>query len=98
MKNIILFNFLLILGACSMTNSNNSINNSSDLKSIPLEDFFKNPEKSSFQLSPEGGFISYMKPWVEGNRRMNIFVKSMTEDTEIQLTKEKDRGLYGYFW
>ena len=39
-----------------------------------------------------------MKPWEEGNRRMNIFVKSMSQNTEIQLTKEKDRSIYGYFW
>ena len=76
-----------------MNNSKLSTCSTAKVPSIPLEDFFRNPEKSSFQLSPEGGFISYMKPWEEGNRRMNIFVKSMSEDTEIQLTKEKDRSI-----
>ena len=65
---------------------------------IPLEDFFRNPEMSSFQLSPNGDYISYMKPWEEGNRRMNIYIKSMSSDNETQLTHEKDRGVYGYFW
>ena len=36
-----------------------------------LEDF-KNPEKSSFKISPDGLFIAYMKPWEDGNRMMNI--------------------------
>ena len=42
------------------------------LKIIPLKDFFKNPEMSSFQLSPDGKHISYMKPWEKGNRMMNV--------------------------
>lgn len=77
---------------------NNTLIRENDLPNIPLEDFFKNPEKSGFQLSPEGNYISYMKPWEEGNRRMNIYVKSMSSNDEFQLTYEKDRGIYGYFW
>ena len=100
MKKYLLLTALIILKGCTMSNLETKSNNKivSKVPEIPLEDFFRNPEKSSFQLSPEGGFISYMKPWEEGNRRMNIFVKSMSEDTEIQLTKEKDRSIYGYFW
>jgi len=30
-------------------------------KQIPLEDFFKNPEKSGYQISPDGKY-----PWHEG--------------------------------
>ena len=41
---------------------------------IPMEDFFRNPEKSSFNISPNGLLIAYMKPWEEGNRMMNIYV------------------------
>ena len=98
MKNIILFNLLLILGACSMNNSNLSTCSKEKVPSIPMEDFFRNPEMSSFQLSPEGNHISYMKPWVDGNRRMNIFVKNMLTNKETRLTSETDRSIYGYFW
>ncbi len=100
MKKILLFIALIILKGCSMNNVESGSNNKILTKPpiIPLEDFFKNPEMSGFQLSPEGGYISYMKPWEEGNRRMNIFVKSMSQNTEVQLTKEKDRSIYGYFW
>ena len=38
---------------------------------IPMEDFFKNPEKSSFQISPDGNYVAYMKPW---EKRMNVHV------------------------
>ena len=78
------------------------MNNFSEIKMevplIPMEDFFKNPEKSSFKISPKGSYISYMKPWDEGNRRMNIFIKSLDTNKEIRLTSEKDRSIYGYFW
>ena len=39
-----------------------------------------------------------MKPWEEGNRRMNIYIKSFDSENETQLTHETDRGIYGYFW
>ena len=27
---------------------------------IPMEDFFRNPEKSSFQISPSGDHVAFM--------------------------------------
>ena len=65
---------------------------------IPLEDFFKNPVMSSFQLSPNGDYISYMKPWKEGNRMMNVYVKPINSDKEMRITNASKRSLYGYFW
>ncbi|MAV64830.1 MAG: S9 family peptidase [Candidatus Marinimicrobia bacterium] len=65
---------------------------------IPLEDFFKNPEMSSFQLSPDGKNISYMKPWKEGDRMMNVYVRPINSDTEVRITSASKRSLYGYFW
>ena len=87
--------FLLFTGGCTLNNSNNSHN---QLPNIPLEDFFRNPEMSSFQLSPNGKYISYMKPWEDGNRMMNVYVKSIDLDDEIRITKADKRSLYGYFW
>ena len=91
----ILFLFLLFTGGCTLNNFNNSHN---QLPNIPLEDFFRNPEMSSFQLSPSGKYISYMKPWEDGNRMMNVYVKSIDSDDEIRITKADKRSLYGYFW
>ena len=68
------------------------------IKKIPLEDFFRNPEKSSFQLSPNGEYISYMKPWKEGNRMMNVYVKPINSNKEVRITQASNRSLYGYFW
>tara|TARA_Y100000996_G_scaffold184170_1_gene144015 strand:+ start:659 stop:2557 length:1899 start_codon:yes stop_codon:yes gene_type:complete len=88
--------FLLIIlfftGGYSMSSATNSIN------TIPLEDFFKNPEMSSFQLSPNGKHISYMKPWEDGDRMMNVYVKEINSEKEIRITSASERSLYGYFW
>ena len=65
------------------------------VKQIPLEDFFKNPEKSSYQISPDGNYYSYMAPY---EKRMNIFVQERGTDKAIQLTAETDRSVAGYFW
>lgn len=62
---------------------------------IALEDFFKNPEKSGYKLSPKGDKYSYMAPF---ERRMNIFVQEVGSDSTIQLTFAKDRDIAGYFW
>tara|TARA_B100000029_G_scaffold514091_1_gene615628 strand:+ start:1914 stop:3734 length:1821 start_codon:yes stop_codon:yes gene_type:complete len=62
---------------------------------IPMEDFFRNPEKSSFRISPSGDRIAYMKPW---KTRMNVFVLDMKNDKETRLTSSEDRGVYGFTW
>ena len=62
---------------------------------IPTEDFFRNPDKSSFQISPDGKHISYMKPW---EKRMNVHVVDVETNNEIRLTSSKERGVYGYLW
>ncbi len=64
-------------------------------KQIPLEDFFKNPEKNSYQISPDGKYYSFMAPY---ENRMNIFVQERGSDKIIQLTEETDRSVAGYFW
>ena len=64
-------------------------------KQIPLEDFFKNPEKSSYQISPNGSFYSYMAPY---KNRMNIFIQKIGDYSATQLTFEEKRDISGYFW
>ena len=70
MKKIIILIVTIILGGCAM--NVNSKNITEKVPQIPMEDFFRSPEKSSFQLSPKGAYISYMKPWEEGNRTLRF--------------------------
>lgn len=62
---------------------------------IPLKDFFKNPEKSRYQISPDGKYFSFMAPY---ESRMNIFVQEIGQDSAKRLTSETDRDVAGYFW
>ena len=64
-------------------------------KQIPLENFFKNPEKSSYQISPDGSFYSFMAPY---KNRMNIFIQKIGDSSATQLTFEEARDITGYFW
>ncbi len=60
-----------------------------------VEDFFRNPEKSRYQLSPDGTHFAYMGPY---ERRRNIFVQKIGEDKATRITDETDRDIAGYFW
>jgi dipeptidyl aminopeptidase/acylaminoacyl peptidase len=63
--------------------------------SVPLEDFFRNPEKTSYKLSPNGAFFSYMAPY---ESRMNLFIQKVDADSSIRITSETDRDIAGYLW
>ncbi len=71
------------------------ITTSAQVNEIPLEDFFRNPEKSGYQISPDGKYFSFLAPY---ENRMNIFVQKIGKDKAEQLTFETDRDIAGYFW
>ena len=60
-----------------------------------IEDFFKNPTETGYQLSPDGKYLSFLAPY---KKRMNIFVKKIGGKKVTQITFEKDRNVGGYFW
>jgi dipeptidyl aminopeptidase/acylaminoacyl peptidase len=64
-------------------------------KRIPLRDFFKNPEQSRFQVSPDGKKLSFMQPY---QNRMNVFVQPRTGGPAVRVTGETERDVAAYFW
>jgi len=64
-------------------------------KKIPLDDFFKNPVKTSFQLSPDGKYISYQQPY---KNRMNIYVQTIDGKNVTRVTNETEYNTTNYFW
>lgn len=66
-----------------------------EVRLIPLRDFFKNPEKTSFQLSPNGEYIAFLMPW---EKRLNIHVQKIGEDKVVKVTDATNRDISGYFW
>ncbi|PSJ72173.1 S9 family peptidase [Sphingobacteriales bacterium UPWRP_1] len=65
------------------------------LPRIPLRDFFRNPEKVAFKISPNGSHIAFMAPY---QHRMNIFVQPASGGEPTRITAETDRNIAGYFW
>ncbi len=62
---------------------------------IPLRDFFRNPEKTGFQLSPDGQYLSWLQPW---ESRLNIHVQKIGSPGVTRVTSAKERDIRGYFW
>ena len=64
---------------------------------IDRELFFGDPEISGAQISPDGRFISFRKPYRDV---MNIWVKRTEEpfDAARPITADTERPVRGYFW
>jgi dipeptidyl aminopeptidase/acylaminoacyl peptidase len=63
---------------------------------IPISDFFKTPDKSAFKISPDGKYISYLKPYKD---KQNLFIQSLADGTERMATSFTDYSVRGdYFW
>ena len=64
---------------------------------LDRELFFDNPEISGAQLSPDGTYLSFVKPY---NGVMNIWVKKLEEpfDAARPLTADTERPIRSYFW
>ena len=82
----ILLPFVLLMFACT---------SNKEVRKIPLEDFFKNSEKTSYSISPDGKYFSYMAPY---ENRMNIFVQAVGADSATRISQETERDIAGYFW
>ncbi len=87
----------MVLAACTDAQTDQKMTETEIVKApvLPLEDFFKNPEMSSFQISPDGKHYSYRAPW---ESRMNVFVKNVATNETVRITEQKDRDISGYFW
>ena len=66
-----------------------------NVKQIPLRDFFRNAEKTGYQLSPDGKYISYLAPF---KNRMNIHVRPLDGGEVTRVTSHEDRDIGGYAW
>lgn len=65
------------------------------VKELPLRDFFKNPEKTGYQISPDGKYLSYLAPY---ESRLNIFIEDLNTGETKRITNATERDIYIYFW
>ncbi|HHE55819.1 MAG TPA: S9 family peptidase [Caldithrix abyssi] len=62
---------------------------------IPMEDFFRNPTKTSFKLSPNGDYIAFLQPW---KNRLNVHVQKIGEEKVTRITSAENRDIAGFAW
>ncbi len=64
---------------------------------LDRELFFGNPEIAGAQISPDGRFIAFLKPWKDTR---NVWVKKVGEgyDKARLLTADTKRPIPGFFW
>ena len=62
---------------------------------IPLEDFFKNPQNTHFEISPDGKYIASLRPW--GNR-LNLFIQKTGDSDLTRITNSEERDITFFFW
>jgi dipeptidyl aminopeptidase/acylaminoacyl peptidase len=72
-----------------------SIANAKEAPLIPMKDFFRNPEKVYFQLSPDGAYLAFLQPW---ESRLNVHVQKVGEEKVTRITEATARDVQGYAW
>ncbi len=61
----------------------------------PVENFFKAAFKTSYLVSPDGKYISYLKP---DNNRIHIYVETWDGKNTTQLTCDSNRNISYHLW
>lgn len=62
---------------------------------IPMKDFFKNPVKVGYSLSPNGEYLAFLQPW---EKRLNVFVEKIGSGQATRVTSAKERDISGFAW
>jgi dipeptidyl aminopeptidase/acylaminoacyl peptidase len=62
---------------------------------IPLEDFFRKPDKVMLRLSPGGDYLAYLEPH---ERRLNVKVMKLATRETRRVTQATERDIAGYIW
>ena len=80
------FTYLLLTFCCCKQNT---------VRQIPISDFFKNAEETFFKISPDGKYVSFLKPYKE---KQNLFILSLADGKEQMVTSFSDYSVRDYYW
>ncbi len=82
--------------SASPSGSEPGVKGPQDVEVISREVLFGNPERASFQASPDGKFISWLAP---KNGVLNVYVAPIDNiDDAKAVTNDDYRGIRQYFW
>src|SRR5665213_3253725 len=62
---------------------------------VDMKSFFKNGDKTGFQISPDGKNYSYRADF---KGKMNIFVRKANDTNAVRVTNDTLRSIIEYFW
>ncbi|RYZ96386.1 MAG: hypothetical protein EOP47_23980, partial [Sphingobacteriaceae bacterium] len=66
-----------------------------EIVKIPILDFFKTPDRTFFRISPDGKYISYLKPY---KSKQNLFIQSLVDGKGFMATNFSDNPVTDYLW
>ncbi len=84
---------LPVLAACAAQDSEQAAGEPPPI--IPLTHFFDNPEIAGAQISPDGLYLSYLKPY---RGRLNVHVRRLGSEQERVMTRDTVRPVFSHFW
>jgi dipeptidyl aminopeptidase/acylaminoacyl peptidase len=88
-RRIFLVFFVFLFNACQEKQPDQIV------PAIPVDDFFKSPEKSSYSISPDGSNLSYLKLQ---NKKRVLFVEDLASGRAKQVTGANEKNIAYYFW
>ncbi|MFC1849668.1 alpha/beta fold hydrolase [candidate division CSSED10-310 bacterium] len=94
-RTLLLIIVLVFFTFCSEQVMSEMKDNSAVPPLYPMEDFFKNPEKIAFRLSPNGEYLAFLSPW---KNRLNVHIQKIGEDKVVRVTEGTERDIGGFFW
>jgi dipeptidyl aminopeptidase/acylaminoacyl peptidase len=62
---------------------------------IPVQHFFNPPEIVAAQISPDGRWLAYLKPY---RSKLNVFVRPLAGGAERRMTSDTTRPILQYYW
>jgi dipeptidyl aminopeptidase/acylaminoacyl peptidase len=65
------------------------------LTKLPVEDFFRNPDRLAYKISPDGKYLAFLAPY---QQRMNIFVQQVGDTVARRITAITDRDIPRFGW
>ena len=68
---------------------------SSPAQEIDMKLFFKNGDKSSFRISPDGNYYAYRGDYLG---KMNIFIQKTGDTSATRITSDTLRSISQYLW
>lgn len=84
--------FLTLVTACAIKEADTT---DKVAEIVPVEEFFKDPDKSQYRISPNGEKIIFIGPHLG---RKNVFIQNLGDTSSTPITTETERSIYNAFW